>query len=256
MAFSIAPLRVKHVAVVVRVDDRERKAPVFPELVRFGLRLRVERLEVGDYVVSDIYGIERKTVDDFVNSIIDKRLFEQARLLRETYEKPIIVVEGDLEGVAATRGVSMNQLLGALLALIEMKVPVIQVSGPQRTALLIYLLSKRLEKEHEYVPPVKRRAIRKEHANVRDIQLNLISILPGVSYATAKRILTLFKTPRKFFQATPAELRKAGLGPKKIGKIFAVLDTDFTGALDTFLKSADEEAKEKEERDKKDSSLI
>ncbi|MEM0093288.1 MAG: ERCC4 domain-containing protein [Thermofilum sp.] len=242
-------------AAVVRVDDRERKAPVLPELIRLGLKLQIERLEVADYVVGNVYGIERKTVDDFANSIIDKRLFEQARLLREAYEKPLIVVEGDLEEVAATRGVSINQLLGALLALTEMKVPVLQVSDPQRTALLIYLLSRRLEKDSSYVPPAKRRALRKGRASVQDVQLNLVSSLPGISYATARQILTFFRTPRKFFQATPAELRKAGLGPKKVSRILEILDTDFTGALDSFLGGAGEEERESEERDKSSGSL-
>lgn len=236
--------------VFVRVDDRERKAPVVPELIRLGLKLHIERLEAADYVVGDVYGIERKTVDDFVNSIIDKRLFEQARLLRETYEKPLVVVEGDLEGAVATREVSINQLLGAMIALVEMRVPVLQVSDPQRTALLIYLLSRRLEKESDYVAPVKRRAVRKGRASVQDVQLNLVSSLPGISYATARQILTFFKTPRKFFQATPAELRRAGLGPRKVSRILEILDTDFTGALDSFLRDTSEENLVGGERDK------
>ena len=88
-------------AIVVRVDDRERRAPVLPELLRLGVRVSIERLEVGDYVVGDTYGIERKTADDLVDSIIDKRLFEQAKLLREAYEKPLIIIEGDLEETVA-----------------------------------------------------------------------------------------------------------------------------------------------------------
>ena len=234
--------------VVVRVDERERRAPVLPELLRLGVKVSVERLEVGDYAVGGVYGVERKTADDLANSIIDKRLFEQAKLLREAYEKPLVVVEGDLESVAAAREVSVNQLLGALLALIDMGVPVVQVSSPQRTALLIYLLARRLEKESGYVPPTKRRALRKGGASIQDIQLNLIASLPGISYATARKILETFRTPRRFFQASPAELRRAGLGPRKVGRILAVLDTDFTGALDSFLLDRREGGSE--ERDK------
>lgn len=235
-------------AGTVQVDDRERRAPILPELIRLGLRPQVERLEVADYVIGGVYGVERKTVDDFVNSIIDKRLFEQARLLRESYEKPIVVVEGRLDEVVAARNISLNQIFGALLALIDMGVHVIQVSDPHQTALLIYILSKRLEKESSYVRPSKRRVLRKGRASLRDIQVNLIATLPGISYSTAKRILATFRTPRKFFQATPAELRKAGLGPKKVGRILEILDTDFAGALDSFLANAESREQQNEKR--------
>jgi len=230
--------------VEVKVDDRERRSPVVPELIRLGLKPVFERLEVGDYVVGGIYGVERKSSDDFVDSIIDKRLFEQARLLREAYEKPLIVVEGDLELAVAGRGVRINQVLGALLALTEMRVPAVQVSGPERTALLIYLLSRRLEKEGEYLSPTKRRVVRKNSGSVPIVQLNLLATLPGISSTTARRLLEYFKTPRRFFLASPAELRKVGLGPRKISKIFAILDTDFT---QTFLLQKGENNKNTEE---------
>jgi len=217
--------------VEVKVDDRERRSPVVPELVRLGLKPVFGRLEVGDYVVGGVYGVERKSADDFVNSIIDRRLFEQAKILREAYEKPLIVVEGDLELAVAGRGVKINQVLGALLALAEMRVPAVQVPGPERTALLIYLLSRRLEKENNYLTPVKRRVVRKDSRSVPVIQLNLLATLPGISSTTARLLLEHFKTPRRFFLASPAELRKAGLGPKKISRILAVLDTDFTQAF-------------------------
>jgi len=230
--------------VEVKVDDRERRSPVIPELIRLGLRPVFERLEVGDYVIGGIYGVERKSSEDFVNSIIDKRLFEQARLLREAYEKPLIVVEGDLELTVAGRGVRINQVLGALLALAEMKVPAVQVSSPERTALLIYLLSRKLEKDSEYLTPVKKRVVRKDFGSVPIVQLNLLATLPGISSTTAKRLLEHFRTPRRFFLASPAELRRAGLGPRKISRILAVLDTDFT---QTFFSREVENDKSTEE---------
>ncbi len=230
----------------VKVDDRERRSPVIPELVRLGLKPVFERLEVGDYVVGDVYGVERKSADDFVNSIIDKRLFEQARLLREAYEKPLIVVEGDLELAVAGRGVRINQVLGALLALAEMKVPAVQVSSPERTALIIYLLSRRLEKDSEYLAPVKKRVVRKDSGSVPIAQLNLLATLPGISSTTARRLLEHFRTPRRFFLASPAELRKAGLGPRKISRILAVLDTDFT---QTFFSPQERENDKNAEED-------
>lgn len=218
--------------MVVVIDDRERKTPVIPELARLGVRFEFKRLDVADYDVGGVYGIERKTPGDFLNSILDRRLFEQARYLRQSYRVPLVVVEGDLSRETEYREVSLNQAYGALLALAENGVSVVQTAGPRETALLVYIAAKRLEKRGgSYAPPVKLKVVKKLNTSIPVAQLNLLATLPGVSYELAEKILLEFKTPRRFFTATPAELRRVpGLGPKKIQRILAVLDTVYESA--------------------------
>ncbi len=217
--------------MIVTIDDRERRSPVIPELARLGVRFEFKRLDVADYDVAGIYGIERKSASDFLNSILDKRLFEQARYLKQAYEVPLIVIEGDLSAETSSREISLNQAYGAVLALVENGVSVVNTGSPRETALLIYITSKRAEKKGgNYVPPAKKR-VQKLNASIPVVQLNLIATLPGVSYELAEKILMEFKTPRRFFMATAAELRKVpGLGPKKIQRILAVLDTIYVSA--------------------------
>ena len=57
--------------------------------------VKVRPMAVGDYQVSDDVAIERKTAKDFVDSIMDKRLFKQATELREEFKNPLIILEGD-----------------------------------------------------------------------------------------------------------------------------------------------------------------
>ena len=211
---------------LVLVDDRETKSPVVDELRRLGLDFEVKRLEVADYDVGGVYGVERKTPGDFISSIIDRRLFDQATYLREAFEVPIIVVEGSFSRALRYRRINPHAVLGALAALAETKISVIQTSGPRETAELIYVLARRLErKKRPYVPPTKKRVV-KMNTSIPVVQLNLISTLPGISFEMADKILRHFKTPRKFFTASPQEIRAVpGIGEKRVKKITAVLDT-------------------------------
>ena len=72
------------------MDVRERH---IGRLLADKAKVEFKVLEVGDYIISDRVAVERKTAEDFVNSIVDKRLFMQLKDLRK-YQKPILIVEG------------------------------------------------------------------------------------------------------------------------------------------------------------------
>ena len=79
----------------VIVDERERGSRVPEELKKFDVFVKFDTLIVGDYLISSDVVVERKTASDFINSIIDGRLFDQAGRLKDSYERPIIIVEGE-----------------------------------------------------------------------------------------------------------------------------------------------------------------
>ena len=225
---------------LVTVDDREARTKVVKELRKLGVDFVIKRLEVADYDVGGIYGIERKTANDFINSIIDRRLFDQATYLRETYDTPILLVEGDFISILYYRNISLNAIFGAIAALAENRISVVQTQSPRLTAQFIYVLARRLEKsKRKYVPPTKKRVI-KMNASVPVVQLNLISSIPGISYEMAERILKHFKTPRKFFTAPSSEIKKVpGIGEKRVKKIVEVLDTVYIPDLAQGLEKKD-----------------
>lgn len=79
------------VPVDVVIDSREDAAnPDFRlTLTREGIKVAVRELPAGDFLMLAPPGkrsllIERKTVNDFVNSIRDGRIWEQIKLLRES----------------------------------------------------------------------------------------------------------------------------------------------------------------------------
>ena len=190
----------------VIVDDRESRTAVVHELIKRGIRVRVEHLDVGDYVIGDVV-IERKSFNDFSQSIIDGRLFQQALSLKEA-PKPLIIVEGE----GAPR-IGRRAFLGALLSLmLDYRIPIIFTKDPTETAEVIELIAKKTKKPHRIIKPKPRG----EFAS----RVAFLSMLPGVNETLATRLLKKFKTIRRVIDATPGELMSVeGIGEKKAKRI-------------------------------------
>lgn len=212
---------------MIMVDYREKNSGVVEELSKLKAPLRFEKLDVGDYQVAGEVVIERKSCNDFVSSIIDKRLFEQVRYMLQAQLKPVVIVEGDFSETLAYRRVGYPQVYGAIAALVDMGVSVLRTGCPAETAYAIYYIYKRRVEAPKkgYLQPVKVKVV-KSNKSIETVQLNMVAAIPGISRELAHRILMHFKSPRKFFKASPAELRRVeGLGEARIAKILEALDT-------------------------------
>ena len=212
---------------MIVVDYRERGSDPVTELARLGAPLRFDKLDVGDYLIASEVIVERKSCNDFISSIVDKRLFEQARYMLQTQRKAVIIVEGDFAEVLAYRKVGYPQIYGAVAALVDMGLSLLRTGNATETAYAIFYLYKRYAEapKRGYLQPVKIKVV-KSNKSIENVQLNMIASIPGVSRELAHRILLHFKTPRRFFKASPAELRRVeGLGEARIAKIVEALDT-------------------------------
>ncbi|MFC7167170.1 DEAD/DEAH box helicase [Halospeciosus flavus] len=107
-------------AVEVVVDQRELDANVARDLSqRDGVDTRLETLAVGDYVLSDRVAVERKEVDDFLDSLLgggDRSIFEQVGDLVRHYDRPVMIVEGEKD-LYGSRNVHPNAIRGAVASL-------------------------------------------------------------------------------------------------------------------------------------------
>jgi Fanconi anemia group M protein len=108
------------------VDYREKNSLVPAILKRLGFEVEFKELKVGDYILNEI-AIERKTIDDFISSIVDKRLEHQIEELQQ-YEKKLLIIEGIEEKQLYHKNsrVNENAIRGMLLS-IELKhnIPII-----------------------------------------------------------------------------------------------------------------------------------
>src|SRR2546422_4114656 len=76
-------------------DERERASGIPEELKSLGARVEYRVLDVADYLTGD-YSVERKSVRDFIGSVFDGRLFDQAFRLSRSYDNVLLIVEGDI----------------------------------------------------------------------------------------------------------------------------------------------------------------
>jgi Fanconi anemia group M protein len=211
--------------VRIVVDHREANNHVFAHLKGFDAELECEQLKTGDYICSDRVAIERKTASDFVQSIIDRRVFRQASEIAECFEKPLLIIEGDPERLFAERNVHPNAIRGALASLaIDYKIPIIWTRDAQETASQIYWIAYREQEKGGRAPSIRCPA---GSRTPRDMQEFLVAGLPGVNTKLGRNLLKKFKTPRRVFSASQGKLMKVeGVGEKKAMKIWELLNTE------------------------------
>ena len=102
-----------------------------------------KQLEIGDYILSKDVCVERKTIEDFVNSMIDGRLFTQLVNLRESYPKPLILVEGNFEEIFNLRNIHKNSIIGALTSIaLDYQTPIINTKTQTKPPSIYTLLQK------------------------------------------------------------------------------------------------------------------
>jgi Fanconi anemia group M protein len=206
-------------AKIIYADQREMPSGVVEELVRAGIKVKPLPLDEGDYRISDRVVVERKTVQDLSDSIIDGRLFEQAVRLRDEYERPIFLVEGDT--IYNKRNISRNAVLGALASLTsDYGIPTMFTRDAKETAEFIIALLRREEKTGKNV----RSGQTPRSKDIDDIQIRILSGLPGISTMLAERILEHFGSLESVFSAEETDLSEIeGIGKKKAKEIRSVI---------------------------------
>lgn len=210
--------------VEVIIDTQELSSSVAKALARLNLKIQVKRLPVGDYVVSDRVAIERKEVSDFLNSIIDGRLFQQIIELKDSFSKPILLLEG--EELYSKKAINPQAVYGAIASIaIDFGIPIIWSKSGEESALIISTIARReqLEKERTIIMRHEKPAIDEDEK-----QKFLVAGLPYIDSVLATRLLETFGTPLDIFNADEELLQEVrGIGPKTARIIRKILTRKF-----------------------------
>lgn len=181
-------------------------------------------LAPGDYVVGEV-GVERKTIRDFFSSIVNKRLWEQVSRLRDTYPRPLVIVEGDLALV--DEYANPKAFWGAFLALhLEEGVPVLFAPNYVHTALLLETLHHRQQEARtsfglRHKPKLLSLPERQEFA---------VQGLPNIGDTLSRVLLERFGSVRGVMAASERDLLKVPkIGPERALRIGELLDAPYEG---------------------------
>jgi len=192
------------------IDYREKNSFVVSKLIKLGFDVEFKALKVADYIVKDV-AIERKTVNDFISSMINRRLLIQLQELQQ-YENRLLMIEGIDEQELYTDsekkiGIHPNSVRGFLLSIVlKYKVPIIFTKNEGDTARFIYVLSKRKSKELSL-------NVTKKALNTKEQLQFIIESFPGIGPKSAKKLLEKFKSIKNIANASKNELKEI-LGKK------------------------------------------
>lgn len=212
--------------VKIIADDRDRSDVVRQLSLRGDVDIDLRRLEVGDFICSDRVAFERKSVEDFLKSLMDKKLFTQVRELKDSFECPILLIEGI--GIYRNRKVNVhpNAVAGALASIIaDYKIPTLWSETPIESAQILYWTAHREQFENGRVPAI--RAKKKAFGLADELEF-VVAGLPGVSTLAARRILGRFRTLKGIFSASEEELREVEMiGEKKARRICELANAEY-----------------------------
>ena len=216
---------MKENKIKIFADYREKGTGVLKELIEQDIELKLDSFPNADYILSSRVGVEFKTVHDFVESIIDGRLLQQVKNLKNNFERPLLIIEG-IEDIYSIRNVHANSIRGMLAAIaVSYGVPILYTKNFKDTASLLNIIAKREQEETGKdfsLHPEKR------NLSIKEQQEYIISSLPGVGSALAKPLLKYFKNIKNVVNAEQKQLEEVeGIGKKKAEKIKDIVDREY-----------------------------
>jgi ERCC4-type nuclease len=184
-------------------DIHEKDSMIFSEIkYKDEVDLEIKSLKIADYLIGNI-AIERKTISDFISSMISKRLVEQLKQM-QAYKQRILILEGNISEIYNSETkLNPNAIIGFILSIItNYSTPVIFTKDYKETANHLIILAKQQTKAiesalHSRIPKT-----------IPEQKKYILESFPNIGPATSKKLLEEFKTLNNIFNAQEPNLEK------------------------------------------------
>lgn len=209
------------------IDSREANtAPkIVKGLMERGVNVKTEALEKGDYVLSDVCAVERKTVQDFVYTLTRRYLFEQLFRLKEVYPKSLILLEGYLPIIYKYSRIQPASVWGAMFSLARNGIAMVNTSSYKETVDFLYVAAHQEQIVEKRAPTVH---AFKRVDSTTDAQIYFVASLPNIGREKSIAILKSYQTPlNALINVDGWSETVHGLGPKISSKAKEVLNSPF-----------------------------
>ncbi|MEK6817321.1 MAG: ERCC4 domain-containing protein [Nanoarchaeota archaeon] len=189
--------------IKIIIDYREKNSLVASYLIKENFNIEFKELKIGDYIVKDTI-IERKTIPDFISSMINGRLLRQLEELKQ-FENKLLIIEGiskqDIYSDEAG-GVNANAIRGFLLSIaLKHKIPLMFTKDSEDSAKFMAVLSRKKSKE------IKLNAGKKTLDKKEQLQF-IIESFPGIGPKKSKELLKKFSSIQNIINAPLENLEK------------------------------------------------
>jgi len=205
----------------IKADYRE-KASGIPELLKNrGVDVELSTLGSGDYYINGKIMVERKTKEDFVQSLIANRLFVQCQKMKRYNEYTLLIIEGN--PYTTQHKISSQAIKGAILSVsVAWQIPVLMTGHKEETADVLAMAGNQLAMSKV---PVRRSGYKPKR--LRNRKLWFIQGLPVVGSVLALRLLERYKSIERIINLSQDELLQIeGIGERKAIQIFDFIRND------------------------------
>jgi len=198
---------LKEEKLKIVADIHEKNSLVIANLIKFGCIVELKSLKIGDYLIGNVIA-ERKSFQDFISSMLNKRLKLQLDNLKQ-YKEKILVIEGlkleDLENKQEEKQktLSPNALRGMILSIcLDAQIPILFTKNEEETAKYLVLLAKKQLK-----PNVKISLHSRKPLSILEQKQYIIESFPNIGPKNAKKLLEHFGSIKNIINANSDELK-------------------------------------------------
>jgi ERCC4-type nuclease len=225
MPFLRAPTKDSQPTIIVDSHEASSASKIVAGLLERGASIKKHPLQKGDYILSDLCAVERKTVHDFVYTLTRRYLFDQLFGLKETYPTTIVLLEGYLPVIYKFTRINPSAVWGAMFALARQGIALVHTTNHRETVDFLYTAA-RQEQIVEKRAPVVHAA--KKTDTVAETQLYFVASLPNIGREKALAVLKSYRTPMNALLNVDEWAKQVhGLGPVISKKAHTVLHTPF-----------------------------
>ena len=191
--------------MVIAIDKQEPQELV-DEIRKLKVEVDYKKLGVGDVLIGDEDVWERKTMSDFVGSLVDGRIWEQLRNMKKNYKHSMVILEGDLPGTLPNQAYILRKRLRMTIASIrhDWRIPVDRTDNIKDTAMFLVAYYSRMGREkRKYYRPVK-----KQSKDPRYIVSDVLCALPNIGRKKAEEMLLEYGSVKNVVNLTAEEFSK------------------------------------------------
>ena len=185
------------------IDIHEKNSLVITQLHKSQeINIEIKPLEIADYIINEI-AIERKTVSDLINSMINKRLNRQLDQI-QAYKKSLLIIEGDLDEIINKDDNIAKAVRGLLLSIsTNSETSIIRTQDYVDTAKYLITLAKQQLKPKQEISLHSR--IPKTFNEQKQY---ILESFPNIGPTKAKQLLEKFKTIKQTINSDEKELEE------------------------------------------------
>jgi len=186
---------------LIIADIHEKNSLILSELkASTQIKLSIKPLKIGDYLIGKTI-IERKTIQDFISSMINKRLIQQLKQMKK-YKQQLLILEGDLEKINEFK--TPNAIRGFILSIINYyQTPIIFTQNYQDTSKYLITLAKQQLK-----PKLELTLHSRIPKTIKEQKQYILESFPNIGPITAKKLLKKFKTISNTINAEEEKLKE------------------------------------------------